>query len=223
MDKRTLNAVCGSPLMRGIRDAEKLLSCFGAVARRFPKDAQIVGYGEGAAIAVIAKGTAFTVNEDYSGNRNIINSIGEGGVYGIAFVYSGRAVTSRLVAAENCEAVLMSGSRLLRPCENACSDHLTFLRNALGVVANASVNFLEKIEHLSRRSLREKIMSYLTAQSIKCGSREFEIPFSRQELADSLAADRSALSAELGRMKADKLVDFNMRRFRLLDTDKFIR
>ena len=96
---------------------------------------------------------------------------------------------------------------------------MTFLHNALYVVSNASVNFLEKIEHLSRRSLRDKIMSYLTAQSIKCGSREFDIPFSRQELADWLAADRSALSAELSRMRADGLIDYNMRRFRLLKTD----
>lgn len=220
MDMRTLEAVSRSPLMTGIKEPDKLLGCFGARKHRFPKDAEIVGYGDDAAIAVITKGSAYAVSEDYSGNRNIINLIGEGGVYGVAFVYSGHAVTTRLVAAEPCEAVLMNGERLHKPCGDLCRDHLRFLYNALSVVSRASVNYLEKIEHLSRRSLRDKVMSYLTAQSIKCGCREFDIPFSRQELADWLAADRSALSAELSRMKADGLIDYNMRRFRLLDTDE---
>ncbi len=219
MDKKTVDAVANSPLMRGVTDVDKLLGCFGAVKRRYPKDAEIVGYGNGAAIAVVTRGSAYAVSEDWSGNRNIINVIEEGGVYGIAYVYSARVVTTRLVAAEECEAVVMDGERLHRPCERSCNDHMTFLHNALYVVSNASVNFLEKIEHLSRRSLRDKVMSYLTAQSIKCGSREFDIPFSRQELADWLAADRSALSAELSRMRADGLIDYNMRRFRLLKTD----
>ncbi len=219
MDKKTVDAVANSPLMRRVTDVDKLLGCFGAVKRRYPKDAEIVGYGNGAAIAVVTRGSAYAVSEDWSGNRNIINVIEEGGVYGIAYVYSARVVTTRLVAAEECEAVVMDGERLHRPCERSCNDHMTFLHNALYVVSNASVNFLEKIEHLSRRSLRDKVMSYLTAQSIKCGSREFDIPFSRQELADWLAADRSALSAELSRMRADGLIDYNMRRFRLLKTD----
>ncbi len=220
MDLRTVEAVSRSQLMRGVSDPGKLLGCFGAKKGRYPKDAEIVGYGEDAAIAIITKGTAYAVNEDYSGNRNIASVIDEGGVYGVAFVYSDRTVTTRLVAATPCEAVLMNGGRLHKPCGESCTDHTIFLYNALAVVSNASVNFLEKIEHLSRRSLREKIMSYLTAQSIKCGCREFDIPFSRQELADWLAADRSALSAELSRMKADGLIDYNMRRFRMLHSAK---
>lgn len=219
MDIRTIDAVARSPLMKGVKDVGKLLGCFGAKKRRYPKDAEIVGYGDEAAIAIITKGSAYAVNEDYSGNRNIINYIEEGGIYGIAFVYSVRKVTTRLIAAENCEAVLMNGERLHKPCENNCADHTLFLYNALSVVSRASVSYLEKIEHLSRRSLRDKIMSFLTAQSIKCGSREFEIPFSRQELADYLSADRSALSSELGKMKAAGLIDYNMRKFRLLHTE----
>ena len=218
MDLRTVETVAQSPIMAGINDVEKLLECFGARKRKFPKDAEIVGYGEDAAIVIITKGSAYAVNEDYSGNRNIINLVDTKSQYGIAFVYSGHAVTTRLVAAEACDAVIMNGERLHKPCENNCADHTIFLYNALSVVSRASVNYLEKIEHLSRRSLRDKIMSFLVAQSIKCNSREFDIPFSRQELADYLAADRSALSAELSRMKAAGIIDYNMRRFKLLHT-----
>lgn len=222
MDLKTVEAVSRSKLMKGVEDTDKLLGCFGAKKSSYPKDAEIVGYGDGAAIAIITKGTAYAVSEDYSGNRNIASVISEGDVYGVAFVYSDRAVTTRLVAATPCEAVIMNGMRLHNPCESACRDHTTFLYNALTVVSNASVNFLEKIEHLSRRSLREKIMSYLTAQSIKCRCLEFDIPFSRQELADWLAADRSALSAELSRMKTDGLIDYNMRRFKLLNAPEHV-
>ena len=78
------------------------------------------------------------------------------------------------------------------------------------------MNFLEKVEHLSRRTTREKVLSYLTAQSVKRGGAEFDIPFSRQELADYLAVDRAALSAELARMKRDGLIDFRKSHFRIL-------
>lgn len=218
MDLNTIETVAQSPLMAGITNVKKMLDCFGAKKRKFPKDAEIVGYGDDAAIVIITKGSAYAVNEDYFGNRNIINLIDTKNQYGVAFVYSGHAVTTRLIAAETCEAVIINGERLHKACENNCADHTTFLYNALTVVSRASVNYLEKIEHLSRRSLRDKIMSFLIAQSIKCSSNEFCIPFSRQELADYLAADRSALSAELSRMKADGIIDYNMRCFKLLHT-----
>ena len=215
MDERTIEKIKKSRLMSCIDDLG-LLDCFGARVARYGKGSEIVGYGARPAIVIITAGSATVLSEDWCGNRNIINKLGESGVYGAAFVYSSHEVTSRLVADEDCEAVIMDGEKLHSPCAKNCASHTRFLYNTLKVVSGSCVNFLEKVEHLSRRTTREKVLSYLTAQSVKRGGAEFDIPFSRQELADYLAVDRAALSAELARMKRDGLIDFRKSHFRIL-------
>lgn len=214
MDAKIVEAVSKSPLMRNISDVGKLLGCFGARAAKYAKDEQIVGYGDKAVIVIVAEGSATVVSEDYAGNRNVINKLGNGRVYGVAFVYSGHEVSTRLVAAEECTAVILDERRLHEPCAMPCHDHTAFLYNAVKVVSNASVSFLERAEILSRRTIRERVMAYLSLMARKNGD-EFSIPFSRQELADYLSVDRSALSAELGRMAKDGVIAYKMNRFRL--------
>ena len=216
MDTKTLKEIIDCPLLRGINDAEKLLGCFGARVAEYAKDEEIIGYGDDAAIVIIANGAATVISEDYAGNRNVINKLGKNGVYGVAFVYSGHEVSTRVVAAEKCKAVLLGANRLHEPCGNPCRDHAVFLYNAVKVVSNASVGFLERAEILSRRTIRERVIAYLSAQSRKNGSDEFSIPFSRQELADYLSVDRSALSGELGRMAKDGLLIYKLNRFRIV-------
>lgn len=202
--------------MRGVARPEKLLDCFDAKVRKFVKNEEIVGYGDKPVIVIITSGGAITVNEDWFGNRNIISKIGESGVFGAAYVFSEREVSSRLVATEDGEAVILCGKKLHSACSEKCADHTLFIYNALRLVANSCVGFLEKVEHISRRSMREKILSFLSAQAVKNGSDSFTIPFSRQELADYLSVDRSALSSELGRMRDEGLIRFRKSRFEIL-------
>ncbi len=217
MEAAVLEKIKDSPLLRGIADAEKLLGCFGARVAEYGKDEEIIGYGDNAEIIIIAEGSATVISEDYAGNRNVINKLGRGGVYGVAFVYSGHEVSTRVTAAERCTAVKLNGSRMHEPCGAPCRDHTLFLYNAVKVVSNASVGFLERAEILSRRTIRDRVIAYLSSQSRKSGSNEFSIPYSRQELADYLAVDRSALSGELGKMAKEGLLIYKLNRFRIID------
>lgn len=216
MDKEILEKIKQCRLMQGIENVEKLLHCFGAKIRSFEKGEQIVGYGDAPAIVIIVQGSAISLSEDWFGNRNIISRVGECGVFGAAYVYAGHEVTTRLEAAEACRAVFLSGQKIQYPCRNNCLEHTQFLCNAISLVSRSCVRFLEKVEHLSRRTMRDRVLSYLTEQAVKNGKNSFIIPFSRQELADYLAVDRSALSAELSRMKRDGLIDFKRSHFVLL-------
>lgn len=216
MTEKTKINLQNAPLMEGISDIENLAACFDARVRTFRSGECIVGYGESPQIVILTEGNATVLSEDYFGNRNIVSRLKSGGMFGAAFFYADCETSFRLVADTNEEAVFFSGERLHSPCEKACPDHLRFLQNAMRAVSRNCVGFLEKLEHLSRRTTREKVLSYLTAQSVKQCAKEFEIPFSRQELADYLAVDRSALSAELGKMQKDGLLAFRRSKFRLL-------
>ena len=74
-----------------------------------------------------------------------------------------------------------------------------------------------KVEHMSQRTLRDKVLSYLSSQAMITGSREFTIPYNRQQLAEYLSVDRSALSSELGKMKKEGILEFRKNWFRLLE------
>lgn len=217
MDKKTLDKVAESSLFRGISDVGKMMTCFCARRIKFAAGEEIVGYGDEPSVAIITSGSATVVSEDWFGNRTVINRLSESGIFGAAFAFSGHEVTTRLVGAENGEAVLINGRRLHAPCATPCESHTRFLYNAVTVISRSCVGFLENVEHLSRRTMRDKVLSYLSAEAVKRGAREFDIPFSRQELADYLAVDRSALSAELGRMKADGLIDYRRAHFVITD------
>ena len=215
MNKKTLEKVAASSLFRGIDDVGKMMNCFGARVVRFAAGEEIVGYGDEPAAVIITAGSGTVVSEDWFGNRTVINRLGVSGIFGAAYAFSGHEVTTRLVAAENGEAVMINGRRLHEPCATPCESHTRFLYNAVKVISSSCVGFLENVEHLSRRTTRDKVLSYLTAEAVKRNASEFDIPFSRQELADYLAVDRSALSAELGRMKANGLIDFHRAHFKI--------
>jgi CRP-like cAMP-binding protein len=83
-------------------------------------------------------------------------------------------------------------------------------------LAGKNAGLINKIQHVTRRTTREKLVSYLSEQARAAGGSVFEIPFNREELAEFLAVDRSAMSSELGRMKAAGLLTFKKNRFTLL-------
>ena len=73
-----------------------------------------------------------------------------------------------------------------------------------------------KMRHMARPTTREKLLSYLSAQAARAGGPEFDIPLDRQQLADYLAVDRSAMSAVLGKLRDEGVLEFRKNHFRLL-------
>lgn len=103
--------------------------------------------------------------------------------------------------------------RILNVCPSACAHHSRLIRNLLSELAEKNLRFGEKLTHMGQRSTRAKIMSYLSAEAQRLGKYEFDIPFSRQQLADYLAVERSGLSSELGKMRGEGLLDFHKSHF----------
>ena len=112
--------------------------------------------------------------------------------------------------------MFLNVKRILTMCTSACSHHNRIIRNLLGELAGKPLLLGEKVSHMGQRTTRAKIMSYLSAQAQKSGAYEFDIPFSRQQLADYLSVERSAMSAELSRMRRDGLIEYDRNRFTLL-------
>jgi len=101
----------------------------------------------------------------------------------------------------------------LNVCPSACEHHSRIIRNLLGELAEKNLRFGEKLTHMGQRTTRAKLMSYFSAEAQRLGSYEFDIPFSRQQLADYLAVERSGLSLELGKMRSEGLLDFHKSHF----------
>lgn len=119
-------------------------------------------------------------------------------------------------AVDDVTALHIPYDRMLARCSRACPRHEKLLRNYLGIVAKKGLVLHERIDCLLKPSLREKIMNYLLRVSREQQSRTFSIPMNRNEMADYLNIERSALSRELSRMKRDGLIDYHRDSFKLL-------
>lgn len=120
-----------------------------------------------------------------------------------------------MIAAEDTEILFLDVKRILTICSSACSFHTRLIRNLLTILAEKNLMLTHKMEHMAQKSTRDKVLSYLSLEAEKQGGPEFAIPFNRQQLADYLSVDRSAMSRELSRMKAEGLLDYHRNRFRL--------
>ena len=116
-------------------------------------------------------------------------------------------------AVKDCTVLMLDVTRVLTTCTNACKFHSRLIRNLLSTISDKNRILTQKMLHMQQRTTREKLLSYLSEQSLKHGSPSFDIPFNRQQLADFLSVDRSAMSSELGKMKNEGLLDFDKNHF----------
>ena len=181
--------------------------CSQALRRRTPADQ----------MGVVLSGGLQVCREDALGYRTILAALGPGELFGEAYACARtEALPVSVLASADSAVVLLDGTRLLTTCPTACRFHGELIRNLISVLARKNVFLTRRMEHLSKRTLREKLLSYLEEQAAGAGGATFEIPLDRQGLADYLCADRSALSRELGTLKREGVVAFERSRFRLL-------
>ena len=215
--KENFSVIRSAPLFSGISEEEltAMLSCLRAEKKDFPKEAFILRAGDTAdAIGLVLSGTVLIVQEDIWGNRNILSKAGPGQTFAAAYACApGSRLNVSVIAETPVTALFLNVKRVLNVCPSACSHHSRIIRNLLGELAEKNLRFNEKLTHMGQRTTRSKIMSYLSAEAQRLGTYEFDIPFSRQQLADYLAVERSGLSLELGKMKKDGLLDYNKNHF----------
>ena len=200
-------------------DLRALLHCLNAHVRSYEKSAFIFSMGDAVtSIGIVLSGAAHVIKEDYWGARAILAHIEPGGLFGEAFTCAGiDQLPLSVSAAEKTEVLLIDYRRIIQTCSNACNFHTRLVMNMLRLLARKNIMLTQKIEVLTRKTTREKLLSYLSAQAIHAGSSRFQIPFNRQALADYLSVERSAMSAELSKMQRDGLIKTDRRHFELLD------
>lgn len=206
-------------LFSGIEGSEResLMGCLQAVKRRASKGEILLTAGDAPQVGLLTSGAVQVIAEDPMGNRTIIGRMEAGDLFGEAFACAGAArLPFSVEAAADCEYLLVDIRRILVTCPNACPFHTRLIENLMQILARKNILLGAKIRHLSRRNTRDKLVSYLSEQAREAGSRSFSIPFNRQELADYLCVDRSAMSTELSRLKAEGLLNYNKNQFTFL-------
>ncbi len=192
-----------------------MLSCLETREERFPKDTFLLRTGDTAeSIGLVLSGSVLVVQEDIWGNRNILSKAGPGQTFAAAYACAPGSLLNVSVLAETpVTAMFLNVKRVLNVCPSACEHHSRIIRNLLGELAEKNLRFGEKLTHMGQRTTRAKLMSYFSAEAQRLGTYEFDIPFSRQQLADYLAVERSGLSLELGKMRSEGLLDFHKSHF----------
>ena len=207
------------PLFAGIEAPElsEMLSCLGGRILKIAKGSPVFLEGDPAKyVGVVLSGSVQVVRDDFYGHRSVLTAVAPGGLFGEAFACAGLETLPVSVIAQQSGAVLLLDcKRVLSGCSNACAFHSILIRNLLQGISQKNLALTRKIRCMSRKTTREKLMEYLLEQAKQCGSAEFAIPFDRQALADYLGVERSAMSAEIGKLKKEGLLDSNGSFFRI--------
>ncbi len=199
-------------------DLEALVSCLGAKVSHYGKNRTIFMYGENNSnFGIILSGNVQIIKEDYYGNRSILAGLSKGMLFGEVFAFAGiKKLPVSVITTTESNILLIDYRKLISPCSQACSFHSILIYNMLHIVASKNILLSQKIEVLSKRTTREKLLAYLQSEAQKSGNNRFTILFNRQELADYLSVDRSAMSAELSKLKKEGYLKFNKNNFELL-------
>lgn len=211
------NVISEAELFRSIseEETEHILRCLSAVRKRYRKGATVFAAGDRArAMGLVLSGTIEIHRDDYWGDRQILGTAEPGELFGESYAcMPGEPLMVTAEASSDSEVLFLEVGKILTVCSPACEFHSRLIHNLLYILAEKNLLLTRKIDHMGRRSIREKVMAYLSFQADSKKSSEFEIPFNRQQLADYLAVDRSALSAELSRMQKDGIIRYEKSRF----------
>ena len=214
-----VTGLSGSPLFVGCTPEEihGVLTCLGYAVRSYPRGAAILNAGETVtAIGVVRSGSVRIENNDAWGNRSVLSMIGPNQIFAEAYAcVPGERAMVTVIANEACEVLFLQTGRLFQ--DGGTVEHLPgrFLQNLITVCARKNLELSHRIFHNASKSIRGRVMSYLSYQAGIQGKRMVTIPFDRQQLADYLGTERSALSRELAKMKQDGLLDYHKNVFAL--------
>lgn len=204
------------PLFRGLTESEleTALMELQAAARSYPAGSILLNVGDRPEwLGVLLSGRAEIGQEDFWGNRNLMAVLEPGDVFAESFACAGVPAGVSVTAREDVQVLQINVTRLL------ASDQKQMIGNLVAALAGKNLRFHSKLTHMGQRTIREKLRSFLSAEAQRQGSSEFDIPYNRQELADYLSVERSALSAELGKMQREGILETRRQHFCLLSQD----
>lgn len=206
-------------LFNGIqeKDMAAMLKCLNARKSDYKKQDIILLEGEPAPyVGIVLSGKIQIIKEDFRGNRNILADIEPGNLFAEAYsCVQTNNLPITVISITESEILWIDYKKIIFTCSSACRFHTKLIENMLMILSSKNILLSQKIEHISKRTTREKLLAYLSDQAAKYKSNEFDIPFNRQELADYLCVDRSAMSNELCKLQKDGILRFNLNHFLL--------
>ena len=215
--KEYINTLKNSKLFEGINESEieNILSSLSAEKKSFKKGEYVFRAGKRIEMfGLLLEGSVHIQQEDYWGNLSILNKVSRGEIFGEAYAVQGSgALLNNVVAVESSIILFLDINNVISGQSLKSNLYSVLLKNLFSMLAEKNRILAQKLEHMSKRTIREKLLSYLSEQSIRQETSDFDIPFNRGQLADFLSVDRSAMSRELCRMKEEGLIEFNKNHF----------
>jgi len=213
------NTLTKHPLFEGIvlEDIKHILTCMDSRRQHFEKGTLIfVAYNSAPKIGILLSGKAQIVKENYHGDRMIIGIVTPGSLFGETYASMDLStIPVSVETLENSLVLLLDVNRILKICENTCPFHQKLISNLLKIIATKNMQLNKKMSYITHKTIRGRLLAYLEDQSENAQSERFDIPFNRNELAEYLCIDRSAMSRELSRMKKEGLLNFSKKTFHL--------
>ncbi|NLC52724.1 MAG: Crp/Fnr family transcriptional regulator [Firmicutes bacterium] len=214
-------AIC--PLFAGIDPAELqvMLACLNPEVRHYRKNELVTVEGEKfLGVGVVLAGRAIVTKESVAGNRVILSTLQPGDLFGEMVAFSGRKGWPATIQAQQAAAIFfLAPEKIIGSCPRQCVSHRHLIMNMLRIVSEKALNLNRKVEHLTIKTLRGKIAAFLLEQAKEAGAMTFMLPFNRNELAEYLNVARPSLSREMGRMKAEGLIDFHGVSVKIIDVE----
>lgn len=214
------NQIKNSPVFFGISEEElkAMLECFNARIKTYDKDEMIIRQGDMVTnIYLILEGAVNIEKDTYWGRRMIISQLSKNDNIALAFVASKNMECSiDAISTEKSKLLILSFSKCTSMCTNACTKHKLLINNLFEILSKENIELIRKIENISQKTIRDKLLTYLSNEAKRNKSNVFEIPFNRQDMADYLNIDRSAMSFELSKLQKEGFLNFDRNKFELL-------
>ena len=214
------NQIKNSPVFLGMSDDELkgLLECFGARIRKFEKEEMIIRQGDVISnIYLILDGEVNIEKDSYWGRRIIISRLNKNDNLALSFVGSKDVESSvDAITVKDTTVLVLRYEKCTSMCQNACTRHKVLINNLFRILSKENIELIQKIENVSQKTIRDKLLTYLSNEAQRQHSNSFDIHFNRQDLADYLNVDRSAMSFELSKLQKEGLIEYNKNHFELL-------
>ncbi|MBD5129827.1 MAG: Crp/Fnr family transcriptional regulator [Ruminococcaceae bacterium] len=219
-----IDFISETALFRGCSkdDIEKMAEHFGFGTFQYKRGAVIFSEGSVTAnLGLILSGSIRIEHNDFWGNKSILDVVEAGGIFAEAYAcIPNEPMIIDVIANEDCEILFIGAAKLFEPC-SVCKGQNRVMQNLVAICAQKNLQLSRRSLHTSPKTIRRLLLSYFSQQMSVQGSNQITIPFDRQQLADYLNLDRSALSKELGKMKKDGLIDYRKNHFEIKIYERF--
>lgn len=210
-----------SALFDGISETEyaAMLHCFETYEQSYFSGALIRTFDDrNRSVGILQSGRADILRLDADGGKTVLEQLEEGSIFGEMLAFSGAEQENIcVVCTQSCQVLYIDYEHIIKRCPKACAHHSTLVQNMLMLLSQKALLLSQRVEILSCRSIREKLLHYFSLCAHQQGSASFRLPFSMSALADYICADRSAMTREMSRLKREQIISVDGRKITLLE------